>query len=1163
MSLLRTSFAACLLAAAPALWAQPQCNFSLGNDIDLCDGETAILSGPAGYTDYLWSTGATTQDIAVTTGGNYTLQITYTTANLAVNGDFSAGNTGFSTVYNYSPNMQVEGNYYIGTNAGTYHPFWQGTANGNFLMVNAGLFQFQWNFWCQTINVCPNTTYTLSYSAANLADVGPAQVQWLVNGVSQGTTNITGFLGAFNTYTTTWTSGPGQTTADFCLRMVNTTGTGHDLGIDDISITGEVIMTDDINVNIIPVPVVDLGPDTAACAGFPINLSVNVPGATYLWSTGSTNNNINANNTGSYWVAVTTPQGCVVRDTVDVTIFPVPIIPLGPDYSICQGTTTTLNATYPGATYLWSNGATTPTITVGPGTWSVTVTANGCTSQDAITIGTYTPAALDLGPDTTLCPGETVFLDASGNGFTYLWQDGSTNNTFFVNQAGTYWVTVTDVNNCDYTDSIDVTYANPVPVELGNDTIICANSGFVLDATTPGATGYSWNTGDTTPTITVISAGFYFVNVEQGNCVVSDFIDIQTLPSPNVNLGPDFSLCPGQTALLDVTAPLVTYVWQDGSTASTFQVSQPGTYWVDVTNNFGCVGTDTVVVSFLGQVTPNLGPDTTICQGTVLQLNGSIPGATGYVWNTGATSATINVTTAGTYWVQANLGGGCSVSDTVNVQVGPVPTVALGNDTTLCSGATLDLDATFPGATYLWSTSATSPTITVNTDGTYWVEVDLNGCTASDTIAVNYLGNLVLDLGNDTVLCQGQVLTLNASIPGGTTTWSTGVVGPTIQVSTPDTIWATIGVSGCTVATATTTGIYWVEVTGGTCATSDTIDVTVVPSPVIDLGNDTTLCAGDQLTLDATWPGATYLWQDGSTGPTFTTGSTGTYYVDVTLGNCTTSDTLTVIDVVQPVADLGNDTLLCDGETLLLDVTQAGASYLWNTGATTPTLTVGNAGTYWVLVSVGSCSAGDTVMVDVVPGNSVDLGPDQVLCPGAQLVLDPGSAVGAVTWQGGSSSATYTVTSGGTYWASTVISGCTVSDTVVVDAVQLATPDLGNDQVLCDGDSAVFEVDPQGASVQWYNGSTATGIVVQSSADVWVTFSLQGCVTGDTIQVTVLTGLALDLGPDGLICPGTPMTLFPGIEGIDYIWSDGSVGQTLRVHLPGPLQGLLGGRDHQ
>ena len=122
------------------------------------------------------------------------------------------------------------------------------------------------------------------------------------------------------------------------------------------------------------------------------------------------------------------------------------------------------------------------------------MTVSGCTSSDAINIGAFTPPVVSLGNDTSLCPGATLLLDASGPGLGYLWQDGSTTATLLVSTAGPYSVTVTDGNGCTTSDAVNVGYVSPSAIDLGPDTTICAGTPLTLDATQPGAS-YLWSTG--------------------------------------------------------------------------------------------------------------------------------------------------------------------------------------------------------------------------------------------------------------------------------------------------------------------------------------------------------------------------------------------------------------------------------------------------------------------------------------------------------------------------------------------------------------------------------------------------------------------------------------------------------------------------------------------
>ncbi len=136
-------------------------------------------------------------------------------------------------------------------------------------------------------------------------------------------------------------------------------------------------------------------------------------------------------------------------------------------------------------------------------------------------------------------------------------------------------------------------------------------------------------------------------------------------------------------------------------------------------------------------------------------------------------------------------------------------------------------------------------------------------------------------------------------------------------------------------------------------------------SSTINLGNDTTLCQGETLALDATTPNATYLWQDNSTNPTFNVNQQGTYWVEVTVNNCNSSDTIQVNYTPSPTINLGNDTTLCQGGTLALDATTLNATYLWQDNSTNPTFNVNQQGTYWVQVTVNNCNSSDTISINL------------------------------------------------------------------------------------------------------------------------------------------------------------------------------------------------------
>jgi gliding motility-associated-like protein len=955
--------------------------------------------------------------------------------------------------------------------------------------------------------------------------------------------------------------------------------------------------SDAVTLDYFNLTTVDLGADVNACAGTPVPLALNIAGASYAWSTGATAESINAASTGWYWVDVTM-NSCAVRDSIYVTIVPLPTVNLGLDRMVCPGATALLDATTANATYLWNSGATAPSIQAGVGSWSVQVTVNGCTSTDQVNVGQWTPPSINLGPDTTLCPANTLLLDATTPFMSYSWQDGATSATYLVQQAGSYSVTLTDSHGCMGSDAVQVNYAAPIPVLLGNDTTICQGSTFVLDATTTGATYYQWNNGSTNPTLPVSGGGTYWVGVEQGDCIVFDTLNVLMAPSPAVFLGNDTTLCPAATLLLDASASGTTYSWQNNSASPTQLVSTAGTYWVQVTDPNLCVGTDSIVVAYADPNAVDLGPDTAICQGTTLTLDATLPGST-YLWSTGATGPTLSAGISGTYSVEV-FQGACVVTDTITVQVQPMPLLDLGNDTTLCDGASITLNAVNAGATYLWSTGSTASSIAVTGPGLYEATVDLNGCTVTDAIQVTYVDALSLDLGNDTLLCPGIPITLQASIPGGTTVWSTNIVGPSITVIDDGIYWANISVDGCSVSdsilvqhvtlepldlgqdanlcvgntlsfditvagasylwedgsteptrTIANGGTYWARIVLAGCETSDTLQLTDVPVPIVDLGNDTALCSTATIALNAFQPGASYMWNNSSTIASIVAGP-GTWSVNVTLNGCSASDEVVIYELASPTIALPDDTTLCTGTNWLIDATQPGASYLWQDGSTQPSFLVNAAGNVTVTVVIGGCSVSDGTNVTYFDASVVDLGPDTTLCPGEELVLSlllPGVDL---TWSDGSHGSNFTITSAGQYSVLAEVNGCTATDAINVGFTPLPVPELGADQVLCDGDTALIMVPASNASVLWSTGSTSDSLQVTTSDLYTVTLMLDGCSSSDAVDITFLHRVdSIDLGPDASICLGGELELDATTFGASYEWNTGSNDPTLLVRNPG------------
>ncbi|MGB0176083.1 MAG: hypothetical protein ACPF9D_02885, partial [Owenweeksia sp.] len=302
--------------------------------------------------------------------------------------------------------------------------------------------------------------------------------------------------------------------------------------------------------------------------------------------------------------------------------------------------------------------------------------------------------------------------------------------------------------------------------------------------------------------------------------------------------------------------------------------------------------------------------------------------------------------------------------------VGCEPKVNLGGSISFCAGNTITLNATYPNSVYLWSTGAQTPTITVATSGKYWVSVT-NACgNTLDTIDVFVDQPLNINLGANRAICKGSTLVLTPPYsPSYQYTWQDGSKGSSFTV--------------------TQAGVYHVTVQNSCGTFSDAITITEENPPAINLGPDISKCDNSPVTLDAGIQPATIRWNTGKVGRLLTVFQTGTYWAYVTNSCGTFYDTIDVYYSKGPGLNLGDTLGLCAGGTLKLDP-EAGnkASYLWSTGAQTPTLTVANAGTYWLRLTDPCGVFYDTVHVITTGPAIVNLGPDTIICKGSTMVLD-------------------------------------------------------------------------------------------------------------------------------------------------------------------------------
>jgi gliding motility-associated-like protein len=334
-----------------------------------------------------------------------------------------------------------------------------------------------------------------------------------------------------------------------------------------------------------------LGNDTTYCAGDSIYLKMNIPFGHNQWNNGSKDTILKITQPGTYWVTVRLGE-CTATDSIVVTQAALPQFTLGADTVICNNAMVTLapNPTYNNSTYLWSNNAVTPTNTVSTaGLYWLRLTNNkGCVWRDSIQVSFKTLPNYTLGIDTSICQKDTITLNAIvPNVTSYTWSTGATTPTIKAFATNTYWC---DVNKegCVYRDSMNL-LVKPLPiVNLGKDTTICEDKNYLLDAINIGAT-YYWQDATTNPMFTVTNAGTYTVKVTLNGCITKDTTVVQYQLKPKFTLGADKLICPGLTITLDpkLTTTGLQYNWQDGTTLTTYNATQQGLYYVDISNYCG------------------------------------------------------------------------------------------------------------------------------------------------------------------------------------------------------------------------------------------------------------------------------------------------------------------------------------------------------------------------------------------------------------------------------------------------------------------------------------------------------------------------------------------------------------------------------------------------
>lgn len=880
----------------------------------------------------------------------------------------------------------------------------------------------------------------------------------------------------------------------------------------------------------------------------------------YIWSTGDTTRSIKVTNANTYQVVATDMYGCADTQSINIEVLPNPTGYITGDEHIYQGQSAALTIHTDRCYVYWSTGDRTSQITANQnGEYSCNIIqyATGCENTISHNV-TVHPLPTITGTN-YFCQGDSTVLTANG-GDSYLWSNGSTDQSIIVADTGTYIVTAYlhngGVPTRSATAQATVTMRSLPNVSISGDTIICSGVGTTLTAS--GGNSYQWNNSSNTQSIMVSDTGTYSVLVTDGfGCSRSKSINIHNI-QPAVIQATNTEICANQNVGLSLINNGSSYLWSTGDTSSSISVSSSGVYTGSYSLPNGCSASANINVIVHTLPSPTIVGTTTICQGQSTTL--SVIGSDSYLWSTGASSNSISVSSQGEYSVTVTDIHGCSSTASASVLVNPIPEPTITGAQSICQGDTSELVA-HGGVSYLWSTGMASDTINISSAGTYTVTATNEyGCTNSTSIPViAYSLPTIQILGND-YFCQDSTMNLTAC-GAMAYVWSTGssnssiVVGQIGQYNVVGT--DSNGCSSTAVKNITMRPTYSIAVADTICENENynfygqnlnvpgryshtltsvdgcdsiiALSLQVNPVPVVSINGDTSICQGDTVTFTAIGSG-NYLWSTGASTSTIDAATTGKYIVTSTNGyGCSTKDSIFLVVHQIPVVQIVGNTEICQGDTASL-IAVGADQYLWSNGSSNAGLLYNQPGIISVFGTTSfGCSASDSALIIVHPTYDSHL--EAAICQGDTLTFYS---------QALSSSGEYSE-----YFQS--VDGCDSAISVLLTVNPLPAASISGNSAFCAGSSTTLVVSG-GVSYLWNNSDTSNTIIVSAGGIYSVTVTdSNACsiVVNDTIVMNNLP--MISISGDDSFCQGESATLVA--EGANtYVWSTGATTSQISVN---------------
>ncbi len=999
-------------------------------------------------------------------------------------------------------------------------------------------------------------------------------------GSNNGSVNLT-VTGGTTAYTFAWSNG--ATTEDI-------TGLGSNTYTVTVTDANACVTVASAFVDEPVVLSASIGATPVSCFGGSdgeADLTVNGgnPGYTYLWSNFATTEDITGLTAGNYVVIVTDAKGCSVTAGTTITQ-PSQLVVTGAVVNIqCNGGNNgSINLTVVGGTttysYLWSNGANTPSISgITAGGYSVTVTdANLCNASASFTV--TEPAALTISSSSidVTCNGMangTVNIAVAGGTtpYSYLWNNGATTQNLSGLSGGTYFVTITDANGCITATSVTVNEPTAITSSIAKTDATC--SGFAngeADLTVSNGTPpytFLWSTFQNTEDISGLSGGWYYVIIKDANgCEKRDSVFIDEPAPITITVSDTDVLCNGAaTGTINITVnggtPTITYLWSNGATTEDVTSLAAGTYSVTLTDGNGCTASASAAITEPTGLVLNA---TTTDVGCAGGANGSVDVTVqggvfpySFAWSNGATTEDINNVSGGTYSVTITDANGCVLSDTFDVNEPIALTSSITPTHLLCNGAnTGAADLQVSGGTspysFLWSNFAGTEDLTGLAGGYYVVVItDANGCTRRDSVVINEPTAIAIATTVTNVACNGGAngevdITVTGGTPGYTYLWSNGATTDDLS--------------------ALTIGTYTLTVTDANGCTASVAVVVTQPSPLVLTGFSTNIsCSGgNNGTVNTSISGGVspyaFVWSNGSTTEDLTALAAGTYTLTVTDANsCTVTASYTLTEPSAITSSIAGTDVDCNGAANgVADLTPGGGvppyTFLWNLFQTTEDLQNLSGGTYYVIITdANGCTKRDSVIISEPTKLVLSATSNNILCNGSNNGSIDLSVVGGTPnysylWSNGAVTEDISGLTGGTYTVTvTDFNGCTATMSVFISQpVVLLVTGNGVDVSCNGGNNGSVNINVSGGTApyfyNWNNGETSEDIYNLTAGTYAVTVSdVNGCNDTASFTITAPGGMQSTVSTVDVSCQGAnngsaDLFITGGTPPYTFLWSN-------------------------